>query len=306
MKVRVGIVSYRTPEHLGQCLAALPEALGRHAADTVVVDNASGDASPNIARVAGAQVMVNARNLGYARAMNQALRGAHDEFVIALNPDTVPRPRSLEQLIDHLSVNRDVALVVPRLVNPDGSLQPSVHRFPSATLALVMGLMPMALRKGRVGRHFWLEGFADPDDSQSIDWAIGAVHVLRRSALVDPDQPYDERRFMYGEDMALCWDLHQRGWQVVLDPASEVVHFGAASAIAAFGDTIDQRKLAADYAWYAETHGAARTRLWAAANSIGFGAKAIVAPATWGDDDPRAIRNRRLLRIHAEHLFRRG
>ncbi len=76
MKVRVGIVSYRTPEHLGRCLAALPDALGRHAADAVVVDNASGDRSPDIARAAGASVIVNARNLGYASAMNQALHGA--------------------------------------------------------------------------------------------------------------------------------------------------------------------------------------------------------------------------------------
>ena len=108
-----------------------------------------------------------------------------------------------------------------------------------------------------------------------------------------------------GEDMALCWDLHQRGWQVVLEPAAEVIHVGAASARAAFGATIDQRKLAADYAWFTETHGAARTRIWAAANSLGFGAKAIVAPAMWGTGDPHTTRNRRLLRIHAEHLFGR-
>ncbi len=65
MKVRVGIVSYRTPEHLVRCLAALPAPL-------VVVDNSSRDSSPDIARAAGAVVIVIARNVGYARAMNQA------------------------------------------------------------------------------------------------------------------------------------------------------------------------------------------------------------------------------------------
>ena len=117
MKVRVGIRVPTDSQLLGRCLAALPEALGRHSADTVVVDNASGDTSADIARAMGATVVVNARNRGYARAMNQALHGAGGEFVVALNPDTLPRPRSLELLVDHLAANDDAGLVTPRLVN---------------------------------------------------------------------------------------------------------------------------------------------------------------------------------------------
>ncbi len=139
--------------------------------------------------------------------MNVALAGTSAPFLIALNPDTEPRPRSLERLVRRLRDEPRSGLVAPRLLNVDGSLQHSVHRFPSVTLALVMGLVPFALRRGPVGRHFWLDGFADHRRRQSIDWAIGAVHAIRRSALADPDHAYSERTFMYGEDVALCWEL---------------------------------------------------------------------------------------------------
>jgi GT2 family glycosyltransferase len=237
--------------------------------------------------------------------MNQALAGAATDVLVALNPDTIPAPRSLAMLVDTLRTDDKIGVVVPRLLNPDGSLQPSVHRFPSVSLSLAMGLIPMTLRDGPIGRHFWLEGYNDHDRRDRIDWAIGAVHAIRRDALPDPDHPYDERRFMYAEDLALCWSMRERGWSVVLDPEAEVVHVGGVAAAQAFGDLIDERKLSADYDWYSEVHGARAARRFAAANSIGFGVKAVVARIAWGREDPRAARNRRILRFHAERLLGR-
>ena len=142
---------------------------------------------------------------------------------------------------------------MPRLVNLDGSSQDSVHKFPSVTLALVMGLVPFALRRGPIGRGFWLNGFADYARRRRIDWATGAVHVIRRSALERPAHPYSERAFMYSEDLALCWTLRQAGWLVEFEPRAQVVHVGSAAALQAFGDTIDERRLEADFDWYGST-----------------------------------------------------
>jgi GT2 family glycosyltransferase len=306
MDVRVGIVSWQTAEHLERCLAALPAALGGLAAEIVVVDNASTDGSADVARRAGAVVIENGSNVGYPRAMNQALAGAASDFLVALNPDTVPAAHSLARLVATLRSDPTAGLAVPRLLNTDGSLQQSVHRFPSVSLSLAMGLAPMPLRRGPIGRHFWLEGFSDHARRQEIDWAIGAVHAIRRDALADPDRPYDERRFMYAEDLALCWSMRERGWSVVFEPEAEVVHVGGAAAAIAFGGEIDELKLAADYDWFADTHGSVATRAYAAANSIGFGVKALVAPIARRRQDPRTVRNRRILRYHARRLFGRG
>ena len=304
MKVRVGIVSWETAPLLESCLEALPAALGSLDAEIVVVDNASSDASAQVARDHGATVIANSRNVGYGRAMNVALAETCAPYLIALNPDTKPRPGSLERLVRRLRDEPRLGLVAPKLFNVDGSLQPSVHRFPSVTLALVMGLVPHPLRRGPVGRYFWLDAFADYQRRQRIDWAMGAVHAIRRSALTDPEHVYSERTFIYGEDRALCWDLRQAGWGVSFEPAAEVVHVGGAATRRAFGDAIYARKLAADYDWYESKHGAAQAKLWAAANMLGVGSKLAVARVLWRADDPRMRRNRQLLRLHARHLAR--
>src|SRR5262249_11300166 len=155
----------------------------------------------------------NAENLGYAKAMNQALRGSDAPFLLAVNPDTDCPPGSLRALVDHLRDHADVGLVAPRLLNADGSLQHSVHRFPSVTEAGVMGFVPPPLRPGRIGERWWLEGSADACHERvvDIDWTIGAVHCIRAAAVAGLG-PYDERWFMYIEDLDLCWQVHERGW----------------------------------------------------------------------------------------------
>ena len=306
MDVRVGIVSWETAALLERCLAALPAALGSLAAEVVVVDNASSDDSVQVARESGATVVANSENVGFGRAMNVALAGTAAPFLIALNPDTEPRPGSLERLVKRLRDEPRLGLVAPRMLNVDGTVQPSVHRFPSVTLALVMGLVPHALRRGPIGRHFWLDGFADHQRRQSIDWSSGAVHAIRRSALADPEHAYSERTFMYGEDRALCWDLHRAGWDVTFEPSAEVVHVGGAAARRAFGEAIYARKLAAEYDWFEAERGATQAKVWAAVNMIGLGAKLAVAGVTWPAGDPRIRRNRQLLRLHARRFYQRS
>ena len=299
--VRVGIVSYNTAGLLERCLAALPAALDGLEAEVVVVDNASRDDSVAVARAAGATVVANVTNVGYSRAMNVALAGTQADTLVALNPDTDPRPGSLRTLVDVLRADPAVGLAVPRLVNPDGSLQHSVHRFPTARLALVEGLVPHPLRRGRLGQRLWLHGFAAHDDAALVDWAVGAVHVIRRAALGDPDHAYSERTFMYAEDLELCFRLHEHGWRVVFDPDAEVVHVLNAAGAVEFGEARDDRWLGAAYDWYAGTHGATAARAWAAANCTGLAAKWVVASVVGRPNLRRTVGS--LLRIHARHLI---
>lgn len=301
MDARVGIVSWQTAELLDRCLAALPAALGDLRAEVVVVDNASTDGSAAVARARGARVISNIENVGYSRAINQAVGGAAAEYLIALNPDTVPEPGSLERLVRTLQEQPSTALVVPRLLNPDRSLQVSVHRFPSVRVALLMGLLPLALRTGPIGRRFWLEGYAPHDRPAKIDWAIGAVHAIRIAALRDPLHPYAERTFMYTEDLDLCWRLHEDGWDVAIEPRAEVVHVGNAAGSQAFGIRLDDVRAHADYDWYVERHGRVQARIWSIANMLGFGVKSVVAHATWGARDPHTRRIDRFFRVHARN-----
>lgn len=266
--VRVGIVSFNTAELLDRCLQALPDALAGLRAEVVVVDNASTDESASVAkRHAFVEVRRNLTNTGYAAAMNDALVGTAAPVLIALNPDTEPPPASLRSLIERLHAHDRTGLVVPRLLNADGSLQPSVHRFPSIALAATANLVPARALQSSLGRRFWIEGTVDHRASQPIDWAFGAVHVLRAAAT--RSRPYNERWFMYAEDLDLCWRLRHDGWTVELAGDIAVPHIGNAAGSQHWGSAREARVWAATYDWYADAMGPARARMYAALNAAG-------------------------------------
>jgi GT2 family glycosyltransferase len=277
--LRVGIVSWNTAELLGRCLAALPAALDGVDAEVVVVDNASADGSADVAaRHAGVRVVRNPTNAGYPRAMNQALAGSAAPLLLALNPDTEPGPGTLAALVECARGAPHAGLVVPRLVHPDGSLQHSVLRFPSVRVALAAGLVPTRLRPRGLGRRWWLVGANPHDTSGPVDWAYGAVHLIRAEAL-GGEPPYSERWFMYSEDIEVCWRLHQRGWEVHLCAGVAVTHVGNAAGAQQWGGSRAARVWGAAYDFDALARGQLHARALAAANSLGVGLHWVVAAA---------------------------
>jgi GT2 family glycosyltransferase len=308
--IRVGIVSWNTAALLDRCLAALPAALGNLQAEVVVVDNASSDGSADrAADHAGVTVIRSAENLGYGRGMNAALEGTDAPVLLALNPDALAPPGSLEQLVKHLDADPGLGLVVPRLLNVDGSVQHTVYRFPSVAVGAAVGLLPARLHRGPVGRRFWLEGHAGHEQSGDIDWAIGAVHCMRASAA--GDRPYSEAWFMYAEDLELCWRLRASGWRIRLEADIAVTHVGNAAGAQAWGSERTARWLDATYDWYADARGAGHARAWAAVNTLGVGVKlvanrALVAAKGRRSADAwsRTQQFRELLPLHARKLIR--
>lgn len=266
--VRVGIVSWNTAALLDRCLAALPAALGELDAEIVVVDNDSSDDSAAVAARHPVTLVRNERNEGYAHGMNQALAGTDAPVLLALNPDTEPPPGSLAALVGHLDDQPAAAVVAPRLVHPDGRLQHSAYRFPSLPLAAVACFVPQRWQQGRVGERWWLEGAALHDRSGPVDWALGAVHVIRRAAL-DGRAPYSERWFMYAEDVEICWRLAREGWQTWLATDVVIPHAANASGAQAWGSARDQRWWAASYDLYARMRRPVAARAWAAVNTVG-------------------------------------
>lgn len=308
-RVRVGIVSWNTADLLDRCLKALPEALAGCDASVVVVDNASADGSADVAeRYPDIEVIRNATNVGYGTAMNQALRKADADVLIALNPDTEPPPGSLTLLVRRLLSAPNVGLVSPRLVNTDGTTQQTAYCFPSLPLNLVAAVIPARLVRSRIGRRLWLEGGSDHQRRVDIDWAIGAVHVLRTEA-VDPDAPYNERWFMYVEDLDLCWCLRENGWRRRLEGDVAVPHHGNAAGAQAWGDRRAARYLGASHDWYLLRHSPASARLWALVNLVGTirGGAAPAARALRHGHPGRAARvlfgRNRPARVHARALL---
>jgi N-acetylglucosaminyl-diphospho-decaprenol L-rhamnosyltransferase len=197
----------------------------------IVVDNASSDGSAAMVKqqFPTVHLIENSDNVGFGAANNQALRLATGAFILFLNPDTEVRPGAVRSLLDFLQERPQVACVGPKLLYADGTTQSSRRSFPSLGTAFVestilqryLGWLPSL-------RAFYRSDDSD-DEPRQVDWLVGACLLVRRAAL-DEVGAFDERFFMYSEEMDLCYRLSSAGYQTWFVPQAEVLHYEAASS----------------------------------------------------------------------------
>jgi GT2 family glycosyltransferase len=192
--------------------------------EVILIDNGSSDGTLEELRSKYPQVRVvaNRQNRGVARARNQGFLLAQGEFLLLLDVDAVVSPDSLAQLLQFARENRDVALVAPRLVSPDGMVQRSCRKYP--TLASKLQRVLRTSASHRSPGHDEYEQFENWTEPTDVDYAIGACQLIRRQALAQVG-PLDERIFYGPEDVDFCLRLRSVGWRVVMLPTVQVVHW---------------------------------------------------------------------------------
>jgi N-acetylglucosaminyl-diphospho-decaprenol L-rhamnosyltransferase len=215
------IVNYNAGEALAGCVASV---LGEAPAEVVVVDNDSSDGSAEYLGRLFPQVSVVAagENLGYARAANLGIAASGAPVVAVLNPDTVVQPGAAGVVLARFDAEADLAAVGPQLLNPDGTVYPSARTIPSVSDAVGHGLLYFVWAANPFTRRY-RQVDTDPGRPRDVDWVSGAAVWLRRSAL-DCVGGWDERYFMYVEDVDLCWRLRRAGWRVGYEPGATVEH----------------------------------------------------------------------------------
>jgi GT2 family glycosyltransferase len=215
------IVSYNCRAFLEKCLSALPEACAGLSWRTVVVDNASEDASADVAEAAGVEVIRSGENLGFPRANNLALKDSDARYSLILNPDTEARPGSLRTLVDFMDSHSEAGACGPMLLNPDGSLQPNGRTFPtlSREFLAILGV------HNRYPEYFRRLEFGDVDLTRhrEVESLTGAC-LLVRGEVMEQVGLLDERFFMFYEDVEWCYRIRKGGWKVFYVPESQVVH----------------------------------------------------------------------------------
>ncbi len=217
------VVAFDSGADLAACLASIraeAEAAGIDA-ELIVVDNASRDGAA--ADLPGVRLLRNEQNRGYGAAANQGFRAAAADRVLFLNPDATLEPGSLSPLLARLG---DAALSAPRLELPDGRTQESPRAF--YDLAAVLARRTPFGRTA-AGRRAAARHLPPASEQGDVDWVTGAAMLLRRDA-VSASGPFDERYFLYFEDVDLCRRLHATGQRVVFEPRARVRHrFGGGS-----------------------------------------------------------------------------
>lgn len=222
------IVSYNTRDMTLRCLTALNAELGGMAAEVFVVDNGSTDGSAEATREAFPAVSVIdlGRNAGFGAANNVAFARATGEYALLLNSDAFVRPGAITALVAAAGYDQRLAVIGPRLLNGDGSLQPSCYKFPSPWRALCENTLLTAA----FPNHPLLGDFRTWPHNQprEVGFVIGACMLVRRSAIEEVGG-FDEGFFLYAEEADWCRRFWKAGWRVLFTPAAEVVHLGGGS-----------------------------------------------------------------------------
>ena len=218
------VVSHDQERWLPRCLSTLLEHAQGLSLDLVVVDNgASGSARELVERDFPQARAMASENRGFAHACNLAAASCDAPWLLFLNPDTEVLEGSLAELAAGLPPEAGIAGV--RQLDDSGALIPTMRLFPSASRAVgdSLGLERVSRRPGWLGeRELRLERY---DREFEGDWTIGSFMLVRREAF-DAAGGFDERFFLYSEEVDLCLRVRRNGWKVVHSPAVTILHHG--------------------------------------------------------------------------------
>ena len=223
------VVNYNAGGELARALRSIADEMSGRAWEAVVVDNASIDGSAALVDEFAPDVRLvrNNTNVGFARAVNQGIAASRAPLVLIMNPDCRLVAGAVTALRAVLDAHPDCAIVGPRILNPDGSLQGSARGDPDMLTGLfgrttiLRRLVPFlgVARRNVVAEDAIRSGH----ESVIVDWLSGACMLARRGAL-NTVHGFDGRFFLYWEDADLCRRLRARGLHVRYVPGATAIH----------------------------------------------------------------------------------
>ncbi|MBN2884792.1 glycosyltransferase family 2 protein [Patescibacteria group bacterium] len=229
MDISIIIVSWNVKEKLRANLQALLPSLEGLRAEVIVVDNNSQDGSRKMIKdeFPQVQLIANKKNLGFAKANNQALKISQGEYILLLNPDMLVFPQTIKRLFSWAENKPEAVVVGCRLETSNGSLLPHIRRFPrlSDQLAIVLKLphiFPHIVDK------YLFKNF-DYSCAQKVDSIRGACFLINRSSwqnISGASVPLlDERYFIWFEEVDFCQQVYKNGGEVWYTPITSCVDY---------------------------------------------------------------------------------
>jgi N-acetylglucosaminyl-diphospho-decaprenol L-rhamnosyltransferase len=222
----VVIVNYRTPDDVSASIASIERTGGNVVAETVVVDNASGDGSAVLLRERhpGSLILERPENRGFAAGVNAGFAASTAPYVLVLNPDTRVRPGALAALRDHLRKNPRVGVAGPVLLDMDGSVRLDSYKALPSPWSLFCGAF-FPLGRALLGTRFHpeLRARRDSDRGGPVARVCGSAMAIRREAFNEAGA-MDECYFLYFEEVEWQRRAAAHGWGIELVPDARVVH----------------------------------------------------------------------------------
>lgn len=223
MDLSIIIVSFNTKKLTEDCLTSVNKSLKGAKIDyeTIVVDNVSTDGTREMLKKKFPEVVAifNTENVGFGRANNQGMKVARGEYILLLNSDTIVLNNAIGKLLSFAKQHPN-SFVGAKLLNLDRSPQTSCGPF----FSLPVVFASLFLKGDHIGLTRW-----SPSRTRRVDWVSGACIMGPRKLFFD-DLFFDEKIFMYMEEIDLLYRAKQKGYRTYFYPRSLIIHLGTGSS----------------------------------------------------------------------------
>lgn len=235
MKLSIIIVNYQTPHLLKNCLSKLKFSLEYsglfNESETIVIDNATDpkEIVPVKNLFPWIKIICNKNNIGFAAANNQGIKASQGEYILLLNTDTEISDNTIEKLLEIFAKDQVIGVAGCKLLNKDGTLQPSIGYFPSIIKVFFwMSFVDDIPILTSVIKPYHLENKNYYDFLLEVDWVSGACFMVKKNVILEAGL-LEENIFMYGEEVEWCYRIKKRGFKVFYTPKTSVLHLKGAS-----------------------------------------------------------------------------
>lgn len=236
MKLSIIIVNYNTYELTKQTIESVFNVDVSFNYEIILVDNASKDDS--ISKIKDwlnqhkdkdkVHIIINRQNLGFSKANNIGIKKANGKYILLLNSDTYIAEDCLEKCINYIESNKHIGALGCKVVLPDGTLDHACKRgFPTPKASLYYFLKLHKKNPMKYGAYEALH--LGEDEVGEVDVLMGAFMLMPKSVL-DEVGLLDERFFMYGEDIDICYRIKEAGYQIIYYPKASIIHYKGGSS----------------------------------------------------------------------------
>ncbi len=217
------MLNYRSPRDTIKCVEALTAQTIADQIEIVIVDNHSDDESIGwiralLGNIPSVRIIEDRDNIGYGKGNNAGMRLSRGKYILIINPDNTLLPDALEQMLAIFSSHPDAGIVGPALVHPDGSIRPSARAFPQLHDLLRKRLFPQKWQAE------YSKSIAAENNKEcvEVDWLVGACLLMPRELMTSLGG-FDERFFLFFEDIDLCRRVKLLGKKVLYVPGIKVL-----------------------------------------------------------------------------------
>lgn len=229
-KISLVTVTYNSEKTIYKLLTSL-KLIENQIREIIIIDNNSKNFDDKKIKKISKKINIiqNNKNVGFARAINQGIKLSKSNFILLLNPDTYIEDKSILKTIDKIQKNKKIGAIGGLILNEKGNRQFTANNKPGFMTAIFeFTLLKRFFPNNIYSKNFWIENKQTPSPIK-VSSLCGAYIVIRK--IINKSlNLFDERFFLYLEDIDFGISINNKGYQVILDPESHIKHIGGASS----------------------------------------------------------------------------